>query len=192
MIHKFVTNVPSAITLKAPGEEVQGDYGPQVKYWIEIDGQNATWYATPYVSEFLDRIKFQSGTLALVEREGSNAKGWVARVNGTQYNSWESSKPSPEPVFSVQEEEEIPFANVPHTADLPEAVQDPTEAIAALMLRAVELSCDIWSTVEGATTENVEDCAISMFINFTQQRIEATPSQIAALRGLQRGPDPTD
>ena len=102
-----------------------------------------------------------------------------------------STAPSPEPVFSV-EDEDIPFANVPHTADLPEAVQDPTEAIAALMLRAVELSCDIWSTVEGSTTENVEDCAISMFINVTQQRIEATPSQIAALRGLQRGPDPTD
>ena len=90
MAVRFGTNVP--LTLCFPYGDfmpVQGQYGEQFLYTIELDGQRDKLYATPLLHQELQAAGVEAGgilTITKVEAEG-NRKSWIVQSaggNGTQ------------------------------------------------------------------------------------------------------------
>ncbi len=85
MAIKFATNVP--VTLCFPYGDfkpVNGNYGPQFLYSVEVEGVQDKLYATPALHQELQAAHVGPGaslTITKVEGEG-NRKGWLVRSNG--------------------------------------------------------------------------------------------------------------
>ena len=171
-IHKFKTNIPAHITLKDQGEVVEGKFGEQVKYWIEVAGEDATWYATPLASDFLQGLNFTAGTVAMVEVEGGK-KGWTAEIDGVTYNSWEDTQqmmetpPNEDPPRAPPGPQDEPPPPYDEPAPPKNVAQGPSMvALGALMLSAMRMSQKMWEAVdpEAYSNDNVQATANTLFI----------------------------
>ena len=144
MAVKFAINVPLQVVFPY-GDflDVDGHYGPQFLYTVEIEDQRDKLYATPALHEQLQERGVGAGerlVITKVELEG-NRKGWDIRV------------------AEVDEKEEAPSNG---RAEIPEPDFD---SLVELMETSLQISMKTWQALGGTcTSEDVRAVGISLFL----------------------------
>ena len=174
---------------------VQGQYGEQFLYTIEVDGQRDKLYATPMLHQQLQAAGVGPGeilTITKIEGEG-NRKSWVVQSNGGN-----GSPPVSAPVSSSAASDasgQTPASLGAAVPDTPEhALASPLVATSAqaatngrepsnrpdfeslkqLMVRCLRASWQAWQGLDdetGCTSTDVRKVGISLFMECARKGI---------------------
>jgi hypothetical protein len=155
MAVKFAINVPLQIGFPY-GDflEVDGYYGTQFLYTIEMEDQRDKLYATPALHEQLQELGVGAGerlVITKIEMEG-NRKGWEVRM------------------AEVDEKEDAPSNG---EAEIPEPDFD---CLVELMETSLQTSMKTWQALGGpCTSEDVRAVGISLFLEGCRKGFLPTP-----------------
>jgi len=169
MAVKFQTNVP--LTLLFPYGDfmpVQGQYGEQYLYTVEIDGQRDKLYATPKLHQELQAAGVGPGetlTITKVEGEG-NRKGWQVQPESGKGKPGEENPPpatTSSPSASNGRQQPPDFATL--------------DQLMAHCLRAAQNAWEGISETVEVTSDDIRRTAISLFIECTRRGIRPHPTK---------------
>jgi hypothetical protein len=90
MAIKFSTNIPQTLSFPyGDSKEVEGNYGPQHMYTVEINGEKDKLYATPVLHDRIQEAGVGPGavlTITKIELEG-NKSGWSVTTDSPSTGS---------------------------------------------------------------------------------------------------------
>ena len=201
MAIKFQTNVPQTLCFPyGDFKEVNGQYGEQFLYTVEVDNARDRLYATPMLHEQLQSIGIASGdilAITKVEAEG-NRKSWIIQPADQADGNYTPTAPATEqmPATSQTASSQSPLNN-PNTANSQpngrslSSTRSRTEGSASksdlpdfatmqfLMNNCLQASWLAWNTLDGETqftSKDVRKLGISMFIECNRKNILLSPS----------------
>jgi hypothetical protein len=167
MAIKFSTNIPQTLSFPyGDSKEVEGNYGPQHMYTVEINGEKDKLYATPVLHDRIQEAGVGPGavlTITKIELEG-NKSGWSVTTDspstGSPSVSPNANTAAP-PMQGVPTG--IPRGPRPATGDFPSMVY-----LLQSCMRAVE---EIAPNTYGPAERQAS--AISLFIGCQQRNVSA-------------------
>jgi hypothetical protein len=178
MAIKFSTNVPQTLCFPyADFMEVNGQYGQQFLYTVEVDSQRDKLYATPNLHDQIQADGIAPGsvlTITKVEGEG-NRKDWLVHSNG---GNGHPDIPQQEPTTAAK--------SSPSNGHERPSVPD-FAGIQILANHCLQTSWSAWNSLEGGeaafTSEDVCKLGISVFIECCHKGI--TPPLVEIVAGLE-------
>ena len=182
MAIKFATNAPQTLCFPfGDFMEVNGQYGHQFLYTVEVDGQRDKLYATPNLHDQIQADGMAPGsvlTITKVEGEG-NRKDWLIAPNGNG-----SAHEEPESLSSV-----APQGGAKEGVSSDNGKPPPPDFAGIQMLanHCLQTSWSAWDRLEGGeaafTSEDVCKLGISVFIECCRKGI--TPQLVEEVEGLE-------
>lgn len=157
MAIKFQTNVRVPLCFPyGDFKEVEGQYGKQFLYTVEIDGGRDWLYATPALHEYLQNAGITPGVninVTKIELEG-NKRGWQV-----------------EPVVAeIEPDPENPMGDIVVTPGI--------EELARLMKVSMTSSLIMWTNLDEEvvfSSEDIRAVAISLFIEGARRGLSPEP-----------------
>ena len=176
MAVKFATNVPQTLCFPfGDFMEVNGQYGQQFLYTVEVDGQRDKLYATPNLHDQLQADGMAPGsvlTITKVEAEG-NRKDWLISPNGNG---------SPNPPDDPSRTDAIPRVSSDNGRPPPPDFSTMQELVTAC-LQASSTAFHSLNEETEFTGKDVRKLGISMFMECCRKGI--TPQLIEKVEGLE-------
>lgn len=103
MALKFNIGDTKQVTMKYDtGKQVDGKFGPQVMFGVEVDGQDDYWYVSPFVSGLFESNGVKAGDILTVTRSGQ--KQYVYMKDGQVLMTKPGFSPKPQPQSSELEQ----------------------------------------------------------------------------------------
>ena len=184
MAIKFSTNIPQTLSFPyGDSKEVEGNYGPQHMYTVEINGEKDKLYATPVLHDRIQEAGVGPGavlTITKIELEG-NKSGWSVTTDSPSTGS-----PSVSPNAGGSSHQ----SNVQHHSN--QSTKRPTGDYNAM----VELLASCMTSVESIAPDTYgpaerQASAISLFIGCQQRNVSA-PEPLAETVPTNPAEDPQD
>ena len=176
MAIKFATNIPQTLCFPfGDFMEVNGQYGQQFLYTVEVDGQRDKLYATPNLHDQIQADGIAPGsvlTITKIEGEG-NRKNWLITPNGNG-----SAHGEPESLPSVASAKEGV------SSDNGRPPPPDFSTMQELVSACLQTSWSAWNSLEGGeaafTSEDVCKLSISVFIECCRKHIAPPLVEIEA------------
>ncbi len=190
MAIKFATNIPQTLVFPfGDFMEVNGQYGQQFLYTVEVDGHRDKLYATPNLHDQLQADGMAPGsilTITKIEGEG-NRKNWLIATNGNGSASNGSLSSDSSPVTSAKGEAPRSGAQEgvsPASSDNGRPPPPDFAGLQMLVNHCLQTSWSAWNRLEGGeaafTTEDVCKLGISVFIECCRKGITPSLAEIPA------------
>jgi len=168
MAIKFATNVPQTLCFPyGDFREVNGTYGLQYLYTVEVDGQRDKLYATPTLHDQLQAAGVSPDailTITKVKGEG-NRKNWLIQQNGNLPSEAEPSEASGVGRSAKEGPPPPDFATL--------------DQLMSLCLRAAQ---NAWQGIGDdmeVTSDDIRRTALSLFIECSRRGIHPQPTEDA-------------
>ena len=177
MAIKFQTNVPLTLTFPyGDHKEINGPYGQQFQYTVELAGQRDKLFATPALHQKLQAAGIGPGavlTVAKIEAEG-NRKGWVIAPENDQ-------EEEPLPANGNDTASHAPINGTAHgngrSTDPPDGPN--FSDLQTLMGNCIRASWEAWRSVDHGDfdfrSEDVRGVGITLFLEASRKGIFAQP-----------------
>ena len=189
---KFATNVPQTLCFPyGDFMEVNGQYGQQFLYTVEVDGQRDKLYATPNLHDQIQADGIAPGsvlTITKIEGEG-NRKDWLISPNGNG-SAHEEPESLPSGLSSVASAKgEAPQGGAKEGVSSDNGKPPPPDfaGIQLLANHCLQTSWSAWNSLEGGeaafTSEDVCKLGISVFIECCRKGIH--PQLVEEVKGLE-------
>jgi hypothetical protein len=184
MAIKFQTNIPLTLTFPyGDFKEINGQYGQQFLYTVELAGQRDKLFATPLLHQELQAAEVGPGailTVAKIEAEG-NRKGWVV-VQPEGAEEADEVQEAPGANGSHRPEKTAPssataLAEPPASANghQPQAGHPDFSDMQSLMGHCLKASWGAWQGVDDGdfefTSEDVRGVGITLFLECARKNI---------------------
>ena len=179
MAIKFQTNIPLALTFPyGDFKEINGQFGQQFLYTVELAGLRDKLFATPALHQKLQSAEVGPGavlTVAKIEAEG-NRKGWVVVSEGAE-----------------EERDGAPNANGRDATPLVSSESDPATALnghhpsdgpnfsdlQTLMGNCIRASCEAWRSLDDGdfefASDDVRGVGITLFLECARKNVLPHP-----------------
>ena len=176
MAIKFATNTPQTLSFPyGDFKPVNGTYGPQFLYTVDVNGQRDKLYATPLLHEQLQTIGLNPGdafTITKVEDEG-NRKSWIIQPNGNRNGNGYPDAPNDPSCTDA----------IPSVSPASNAPPPPPDfaSIQQLMTHCLQASFSSWHSVDNEaiafTSDDIRRTALSLFIECSRRGICPQPAE---------------
>ena len=183
MAIKFGTNVPQTLVFPfGDYMEVNGQYGQQFLYTVEVDGHRDKLYATPMLHDQIQADGIAPGsvlTITKIEGEG-NRKSWLIGPNGNGNGNHFDSPDTPDDPPDT----DAPPRVSPASSDNGRPPPPDFAGLQMLVNHCLQTSWSAWNRLEGGeaafTTEDVCKLGISVFIECCRKGITPSLAEIPA------------
>jgi hypothetical protein len=177
MAIKFQTNIPLTLTFPfGDFREINGQYGQQFAYTVEVDGERDKLFATPLLHQELQAAGVGPGavlTISKVEAEG-NRKSWLVRPEEA-----EDTEDEPEGNGALRPGKAAPAPTTPPPAPTngrqPQADHPDFADMQALMGHCLKASWDAWQGVDDGdfafSSEDVRGVGITLFLECARKGV---------------------
>ena len=166
MAIKFSTNIPQTLSFPyGDSKEVEGNYGPQHMYTVEINGEKDKLYATPVLHDRIQEAGVGPGavlTITKIELEG-NKSGWSVTTDSPSTGS-----PSVSPNANTAAP---PMQGVPTGISPSRPATGDYNAMVHLLRSCMDAVEDIAPDTYGPAERQAS--AISLFIGCQQRNVSA-------------------
>ena len=178
MAVKFATNVP--LTLCFPYGDfmpVQGQFGEQFLYTIEVDGQRDKLYATPLLHQQLQDAGVGPGEILTITKveDAGNRKSWVLQPNG-------GNGVAPDSASDVSEQSPASSPTAAQAVNGREPLSRPDfESLSLLMANCLRASWRAWQGLDdetGCTSTDVRKVGISLFMECARKGVVLQPEAV--------------